>query len=192
MILTNILNGLNNYKGNIHITINESATVKDNALTFKPIDGYNNYFISNDGDILNLNTGRIMKANINKNGYVQADLYKKNKRYKHYVHRLVAKAYLNAETDKTEVNHIDCNKLNNNLTNLEYVTHSENLQHAYDTGLINQSKGVEHHNAKLSDSDVKFIRDNYKVNYTGIQLAKMFNVSRLTIYKVANYISYID
>ena len=51
---------------------------------------------------------------------------------------------------------------------------------------------IEHHNAKLSLIGVQFIRDNYKVKYTVKQLAKMFNVSRLTIYKVANYISYID
>ena len=190
MILTNILNGLNNYKGNIHITINESATVKDNALTFKPIDGYNNYFISNDGDILNLHTGRIMKANVNRDGYALITLYKNSTPKTYQVHRLVAKAFIKDDAERTQVNHINGNKLNNNLTNLEYVTRSENLQHAYDTGL--KKKGVEHHNAKLSDADIKFIRDNYKANYTGKQLAKMFNVSKATISKVVNNKTYIN
>lgn len=52
-----------------------------------------------------------------------------------YVHRLVAEAFLGKPSDANEVNHIDGNKSNNNLKNLEWSTHSANLQHAYANGL---------------------------------------------------------
>ena len=171
----------------------ETINLKQNnqTITFKQIDGYDNYFISDNGDVLNNKSGRILKSSISNIGYRQINLNKNNRKKRYYVHRLVAKAFLKDDAERLEVNHIDGNKLNNNVSNLEYVTHSENIKHAIDTGLF-KIKGIEHHNAKLSLIGVQFIRDNYKVKYTVKQLAKMFNVSRLTIYKVANYISYID
>lgn len=67
--------------------------------------------------------------------YYQVTLYKNNQGTAFYVHRLVAEAFLPAEADKPEVNHKDGDRLNNHISNLEWVDSSGNSQHAVDTGL---------------------------------------------------------
>ena len=67
--------------------------------------------------------------------YLCVNLWKHNRGSTCYVHRLVAEAFIPNPEDKPEVNHIDGNKLNNNLSNLEWCTRSENNCHAWKTGL---------------------------------------------------------
>lgn len=81
--------------------------------------------------------GKMLKANVGKIGYKRVCLAGKN--WKN-VHRLVAEAFLPNPCKNKEVNHIDGNKTNNAVWNLEWVTHSENELHAYKTGLNNQEK----------------------------------------------------
>lgn len=131
---------------------------------------------------------KVLKCSINnKNGYAYVTLRKDGKSFAFSVHRLVADAFLDNHDNKKVVNHIDGNKLNNCVTNLEYVTYSENNQHAYDTGL--KSKGEDFYNAKLSYSDVIEIRKEYpSLNLN--QLSKKYNVSRGTIRDVVNNITW--
>ena len=80
------------------------------------------------------------------------------------------------------VNHIDGNKLNNDLSNLEWCTHAYNNKHAYKTGLKKYAftGGENSANRKLTELEVKFIRENYKKYdpvYGGRALAKRFNVT---------------
>lgn len=72
-------------------------------------------------------------------GYAQVSLSLDGKAHKVYVHRLVAEAWLTGRNET--VNHKDGNKLNNNVTNLEWVSHSDNLRHAFATGLKFPSGG---------------------------------------------------
>ena len=59
------------------------------------------------------------------------------KRTNYYVHRLVAEYFLsNPDKQRNFVNHLDGDKLNNNVSNLEWCTRQENVQHAYETGLL--------------------------------------------------------
>lgn len=88
------------------------------------------YLISKEGEVINARTGKVRKVNIY-NGYKRASL---NHRAYH-VHSLVAWTYIGDQGNNT-VNHIDGNKLNNKLSNLEYVSRSQNLKHAHINGLI--------------------------------------------------------
>lgn len=108
--------------------------------TWKDIKGWEGqYKVSNVGKVQSLKkSGRLRKPSLTDDGYLVLDLYGKNKREKVLVHRLVATAFLSEGKDLTglEVNHIDGNKLNNSVENLEWVTHSENILHAYKNKLI--------------------------------------------------------
>lgn len=96
--------------------------------TYTPIKVHPPYFISSEGRVSN---GRIdLKTYTMKNGYVALKLTVNGVRSSHLIHRLVAQAYIPNPECKTEVNHIDGNKLNNDVSNLEWNTSSENKQHA--------------------------------------------------------------
>lgn len=105
---------------------------------FKKIDGYPNYLVCSDGYVLNADTGTVLKGNVHhKTGYVKVTLYSRDhKPYHTLLHRIVATAFCERTSDKTEVNHIDGNKRNNAANNLEWISHSDNLKHAFDTGLM--------------------------------------------------------
>lgn len=88
---------------------------------------YDSYEVSNMGRVRN-NKGLIMKAKLSR-GYLQIGLRNNGKQKFCYVHRLVAFTFLPLVDGKTEVNHIDEDKTNNCVENLEWTTHLENMQH---------------------------------------------------------------
>lgn len=95
------------------------------------------YKISTYGRIYSLLTNMTLKPSITKNGYCLIGL-RKNKKYKYKtVHRLVAENFLDNPNKYPCVNHIDGNKVNNKLENLEYCSYSYNEKHAYKNGLKN-------------------------------------------------------
>ncbi|ASN70283.1 putative HNH homing endonuclease [uncultured Caudovirales phage] len=92
---------------------------------WKDIDGYEGiYQISDHGRVKNRN-GLIMAARINK-GYLMVNLNKHRKCKTYAIHRLVAKHFIKNPLGKREVNHLDENKLNNNVDNLQWATSKEN------------------------------------------------------------------
>lgn len=101
----------------------------------KVILGYENrYFIDEHGTIKN-KLGKILKPQINMGGYYQICLSKNNHKKYYTIHRLIAQAFIPNPENKPCINHIDGNKLNNNLNNLEWCTYSENNKHAWANGL---------------------------------------------------------
>lgn len=106
----------------------------DNEI-WKSIENNPQYEISNKGNVRNKNK-KILKPRDNGKGYIYVDLYKKSTSKRYYVHRLVAQAFLPNFKNKDCVNHKDCNKQNNMVSNLEWCTKSENSRHAYKNNLL--------------------------------------------------------
>lgn len=126
----------------------------------------------------------------NKKGYMVVNLVsnKKNTKRKNVmIHRLVAEAFIPNPKNYPYINHIDGNKTNNNVSNLEWCNNSMNQIHAFATGL--QKGGCEHNNSKLSYENVLFIKHNYH-KYKQKELANMFNVSTKAIYQIIKGITY--
>lgn len=88
------------------------------------------YQVSNFGRVRN-NKNNIKTSNLYKNGYLYVDLYKYNKRKRKLIHRLVAEAFIPNFNNCPQINHIDGNKQNNRIDNLEWCTCSYNLKEAY-------------------------------------------------------------
>lgn len=103
------------------------------------------YLVSNRGRVRRkyrkngLTPGRILKQSTDKDGYKHAGLIVDGKYYRRQVHILVAAAFIGICPEGKEINHIDTSKSNNEMTNLEYVTHLENIRHSIATGLQNNS-----------------------------------------------------
>ena len=94
---------------------------------FLPIEGYENYFVSNFGNIKNSKTNRIMKQDTHKQGYKRITLSKNGKWKKFSIHRLVGLAFLENPDNKPMIDHIDNNTSNNNVKNLRWATSKDNL-----------------------------------------------------------------
>jgi hypothetical protein len=99
------------------------------------------YFINNNGFLLSLNKKsiKILKNRIDRAGYYTVRLSNEGKSHTQYVHRLVAKAFLPNHQSLKFVNHRNGVKTDNNIRNLEWVSHSSNIKHAYDLGLIKKT-----------------------------------------------------
>lgn len=117
------------------------------------------YKISNLGKVIRIKTNRILKYR-NSRGYVAVSLSKDGKVKDFKVHRLVAMAFVSNPNNKPDVNHIDGNKHNNMSINLEWTTHSENIQHGYDKCLLQPRKGIDN---SLSKAIIQFDKQMNKL-----------------------------
>lgn len=119
------------------------------------------------------------KRRIRTHGYeeIQSQVNKVRKSY--LVHRLVALAFIPNPENKLEVNHIDGDKLNNNVDNLEWCTSSENTRHAFRIGLMKGVKNIR--SAKITREDADIIRLSNKTN---VLLAKLYNISTTSIHNI--------
>ncbi len=142
-----------------------------------------NYDVNEKGEVFNEN-GRILIPRKHTNGYQTVlfcnGIVQKNK----YIHRLVADKYLANPMGLPEVNHIDGDKTNNRVSNLEWCNKSFNSKHAYDTGLNNipETLGVYNGRAILNETQVLEIRSKYiPKKYTIPRLSQEYGVSYGTI-----------
>ena len=122
--------------------VTERKTLEPIKEFYKDIPGYSNYEVSNLGNIRNKNTRYVLKAVVLDTGYCVVNLKsdKTNKFKRVRIHRAVCFAFLPNPEDKPTVNHIDGNKKNNTLENLEWATHKEQSTHAKNEGLLFKNK----------------------------------------------------
>ena len=175
------------------------------------VEGYEGYYqISNYGNVRSLDRvikektgktqtlkGRILKPRINPGGYYYIGLGKNGTKATFAVHQLEAQAFIpnpaspdgERADSKPTVNHIDGNKLNNNLSNLEWASYSENLSHAYKTGLRQAVKssevGSKNYKRKLKPEQVLEIKRLLATgNLTHKEIATQFGVSKSIVGKI--------
>ncbi len=138
------------------------------------------YYVTEDGRVISTKFGKTkeLKLEFNK-GYLRANLSIKNKKGHFRVNRMIAEVYLPNPNNLPMVEHIDDNKLNNHVTNLEWVTGQENMDRAKENGLI--PKGEQHAKSILTEQQVIWIRNNCIPNdkeFGARPLSRKFNVSR--------------
>lgn len=173
---------------------------------WRDIKGYNElYQISNFGRVKSKTTlvykqsngvskkptfyskkAKIVAITDNGRGYKISSL-SKNGRKNHYIHRLVAEAFIPNPDKKPQVNHINGIKSDNRVENLEWVSCLENLHHALDNNL-RDTKGEKSPTAKLSEIQVLAIRRLYRINpnFNKSAVARKLNVRDTTIHKIIN------
>ena len=177
---------------------NAELNYPDGVIIAKDIKGYEDlYFATSNGQIWSCKTRSYLSQNKDKRGYLRVALRKDGIERTEKVHRLVLSAFVPQPKGKDQVNHIDGNKKNNNLNNLEWVTGKENMQHSFAMGLEKGRKGEEHNMAKLSNEDVLTIRKLYAggitdcgKKYSQRALAKMYGVKQSTIWGILHRVNW--
>lgn len=156
------------------------------------LEGYNGmYSVSSLGSVKSYYKTKsypfiLLKKTI-RNGYYSVGLSINGLEKRVNVHRLVACNFIPSSKEQTQVNHIDGNKLNNNVENLEWCTSKENVNHAHKMGLVNTPYGEMHANSKLNVKSVLEIRSKYiKRVKTYKSLALEYGVSKATITEIIN------
>ena len=123
------------------------------------------YLIYSCGYVFSVTRGRFLKPTVGKHGYYMLGNGLGS------LHRLIASTFISDIPEGMAVNHIDGDKSNNDLSNLEIITYSENIRHAYKTGLMVGKSGETNSMAKISNSDyieiARLLNDGYDNDYIG-------------------------
>lgn len=125
---------------------------------------------------------KIMSLKTNKQGYQVIGLHSVSKKF-FSVHRLVASAFIPNSDNKETVNHIDGVKKNNNVNNLEWSTHTEQMKHAVDNDLL-EVRGSPKFSKTFKQSVLEYHNTNPDVSI--FQLSKLFNMSERTAGRIVN------
>lgn len=159
--------GINAKKYNIPVQKLIDQTFSNLDLTkFVPVTGHDGYVINKNGTLYNIKSKRFVSAAV-KNGYMRYAVDWKRR----LVHEVLADQFIPNPNHYDTVDHVDCNKLNNDLNNLEWVTREENKKRAYDNGLTVVIKTL-----------VTFSKDNDSFTLLGLENAsRVFNIKKSTL-----------
>lgn len=143
-----------------------------------------NYYITDDGKVWSERTQKYLSFQYDKNGYVKVQMRSTdNKSHRYSIHRLVLENFKPVENmENLQVNHIDGNKKNNNLTNLEWTTSEENIRHAIDNNLRATINGA----SKLTPEQVIEIYRRATNGERNIDLGKEFNIHPDQVGRIKN------
>lgn len=130
------------------------------------------YLIGTDGTVWSKRRNKFIAQRLDKDGYPRVNLYEGTRVQTVRIHRLLALAFIKNDDPeiKKEVNHIDGNKANNELSNLEWVTSSKNQKHAYEKGLQKGQKGESNGRAKHKEKDVITVCEMLSEGYGNAQI----------------------
>lgn len=179
----------------------------EKALTspdFCIIPNYSRYVIDTYGNVYSLNynkTGKIkiMKQSKNRYGYMQIELFDDNKESKLLsVHRLVAISFIPSIKGKDYVNHIDGNRSNNHVSNLEWCSLSENAKHSYNIiktqsydRLSTIGKAAAKKLLKFTEQEIDSIREKHNLQHVSFRkLAMEYNCGKTVIERIINHVTY--
>lgn len=147
---------------------------------FKEIPGFPGYYINSTGIVRN-NKHNLQQRYTGSGKYYKVNLRRNKIRYTRNIHRLMAETFLPNPENKPQVNHINGDKLDNRVENLEWVTVSENMLH--NARVLKNGIGGKHARAKLTESDVIIIKRLLRLSALLKQknIAKIFGVSKAAI-----------
>lgn len=136
-------------------------------------------------DYIRFEKGVSKKLSIHYKGYLTSSLSKEGNIFNTFVHRIVARAFIDNPENKKEVNHINGIKTDNRVENLEWVTSKENSKHAWNNNLNKPKNGQQNGNSKLKKEDILVIR-NLFLEHSSVQIGKLYNVNNTTINRIVN------
>lgn len=142
------------------------------------------YYVRDDGTIYSARTNKVLSPQLDKDGYQKVQMMSTDgKRHRYSVHRLILENFNPVEgMENLQVNHIDGNKENNKLENLEWTTCKENIQHAIDNNLRAKINGA----AKLTIEQVKEIFVRSHRGEKNVDLGREYNLHPDSIGKIKN------
>lgn len=178
------------YIANAHFPRNWTAFVGASGIfnmeeIWKDIEGYGGlYQVSNFGNVKSFRVnknGKIMIPQVDAYGYMDCKINRKHNK----VHRLVAKAFIPNPENKQTVNHIDGNPKNNHVSNLEWATPKEQVNHAFRIGLTKKRYGVDN---KFSKKVYQYTKDGKFVaeHVSGAEVERIFGITKFHIYACCN------
>lgn len=138
-----------------------------------------NYLVDEAGNLYNAKTLKKKAQFVNRDGYKVVDIYVNNKATRYTMHRIVAIAFIPNPENKPCVNHIDGDKQNNRVSNLEWVTYSENTKHAFAINLIKPRLGEENNQATITEAQAHEICDLMQQGFRNKEIReRMVGVSK--------------
>lgn len=159
------------------------------------VKGFSGYECSSEGRIRSLNYKRqgivkILNPAISTDGYLKTMLKNNDGKYCTIaVHRVILNSFILKPSKDFEVNHINGIKTDNNIENLEWVTHSQNCKHSFDIGLQKPKRGELNGMSKLKKIDVDFLRNEKNTNgrfWGRNEYAKKYGISAKHLQKIVN------
>ena len=152
--------------------------------TFKGIEGYENlYEVSSCGRIRSLKRSIIMKQYFDKYGYKRISLSKEGEKKSWFIHRLVAMTFIKNPKNLPEVNHKNSRRDDNNVPNLEWTTHSQNIIHSYMHGNASQL-GENNTNAKCTNNIAEQVKVLKSLGFSSHDIAKLIGMSYKIVYRI--------
>ena len=156
--------------------------IEDDRRIFKEINGeiwsnvlgFPDYWVNKKGEVMG-RTGKLLKPATTKKGYLRLPFYTSDKVKAFAIHRLVADAFIPNPENKPQVNHINCDKKDNRVENLEWVTDEENRKHKLENNLNVTAQGTKHVKSKINEEIAK---DIFLSKETDNYLSEKYDISK--------------